>query len=323
MLDLRQVRRGVDADERAGCVERAEDGFDGLRFGAFLQAQVDGGEDATGDGQQMWRELDIVCREAELFEQLAGVAMAEDGVRREVVGGVHEVGFGGRRLACAGDATLGVADDAVVDVDEACAKDWGEREEDGGGVAAGVGDETCVGDGFAVEFGTAVDGFLLDGRGCGGVGVVQFVDGGGFGLVQTPGSAEVDDLDAAVEPLGRPLAGVFVGQREEDEFDAGILDEIPVESDNWRLDAVCAEGELRVQEFERHEAGGGVVGDASEEDRIGSLEARVCEEQAREFAAGVAANAGDRGFESRERRVSQCGPRCGCEGLRLAFRRGR
>ena len=55
----------------------------------------------------------------ELLQQLAGVAMAEDGVGGEIVGGVHEVGLGGGGFAGAADSGLGVADDAVVEIDQA------------------------------------------------------------------------------------------------------------------------------------------------------------------------------------------------------------
>ena len=45
--------------------------------------------------------------------------MAEDGVGGEIVGGVHEVGLGGWRFAGAADAGLGIADDAVIEIDQA------------------------------------------------------------------------------------------------------------------------------------------------------------------------------------------------------------
>ena len=92
----------------------------------------------------MRRELDLVGGEVELLEQLAGVAVAEDGVGGEVVGRVHEVRLGGGSFARAADAGLRVGDDAVVEVEQAGADERREREDDGGGVAAGVGDEARV-----------------------------------------------------------------------------------------------------------------------------------------------------------------------------------
>ncbi len=84
---------------------------------------------------------------------------------------------------------------------------------------------------------------------------------------------------------------------EEDEVDVAFGDEVPGEGLNGRLGAACAERELGVEGFEGDAAGRGLVGDATEEERLGVLEARVGEEQARELAAGVTAYAGDRGAD--------------------------
>src|SRR5579862_2213167 len=103
--------------------------------------------------------------------------MAKDGVGGEVVGGVDEMCVGGWGFSGAADSGLGVGDDAVIDVDEASLNEWGEAENDGGGVAAGVGDEAGVADFVAVQFGTAVDGLgLQPGCSC-GIGVLEFIDG--------------------------------------------------------------------------------------------------------------------------------------------------
>ena len=91
--------------------------------------------------------------------------MAEDVVGGEIVGGIHEVGLGGGGFASPADAGLGVADDAVVDIDQTGAEQRREREDDGGGVAARVGDEAGAGRGElgAMEFGAAEDGLGLEG----------------------------------------------------------------------------------------------------------------------------------------------------------------
>ena len=98
----------------------------------------------------MRRELDLIRRERKLFQQFACVAMAEGVVGGEVIGTIHEVCPGGGGFPRAADAALGVADDAVVHVDQAGAKQWRKRKDDGGGVAAGVGDESRCGNCFAV-----------------------------------------------------------------------------------------------------------------------------------------------------------------------------
>ena len=206
---------------------------DCCRFGSVvLQADVDGGQNSARDGQQMRGELDLVRGEVKLLEQLAGVAMAEDGVGGEIVGRVHEVGLGGGGFAGAADSGLGVADDAVVEIDEAGLNEGSQGEDDGGGVAAGVGDEACVGDLVAVEFGAAVDGFGLEVGGVLGVGVVEFVDGAVGAVLQTPCAAEVDDLDAPLDGFGNPLAGLLVGSGEEEDLDAGVDDALPSEGED-------------------------------------------------------------------------------------------
>ncbi len=85
----------------------------------MFEPKIDGGEDSARDGQQMRGELNLIGRQMELFEQLAGVAMAEDGVCGEVVGGVHEMSVRGWSFAGSADSGLGIADDAVLDIDEA------------------------------------------------------------------------------------------------------------------------------------------------------------------------------------------------------------
>src|ERR1700722_5724933 len=106
----------------------------------------------------MRSELDLIRSDVKLLEQFAGVAVAEDRVGGEIVGGVHEVGFGRGRFACATDSGLGIADDAVVEIDEAGLNEGSQGEDDRGGVASGVGYEACAADLVAVQFGTAVDG---------------------------------------------------------------------------------------------------------------------------------------------------------------------
>ena len=68
------------------------------------------------DGEKVRRELDLVFAEVELFEQLSGVAMAEDVVGGEIVGRIHEVGLRGGGLAGSADTGLGVADDELLRV---------------------------------------------------------------------------------------------------------------------------------------------------------------------------------------------------------------
>jgi len=146
----------------------------------------------------------------QLLQQLAGVAMAEDRVGREVVGCVHEVSFGGGCFACAADSGFRIADDAVIEVDYASLNQWGKREDDRGRVTAGIGYDAGVADLVAMEFGAAVDGFRLKLRSMFRVGVFEFVDFAVGVVLETPRTTEVDDLDAAFDGLRNPLAGLLV-----------------------------------------------------------------------------------------------------------------
>ncbi len=120
-------------------VEVLQDLGDLSWFGLLLEPDVDGREDSTRDRQKVRSELDLVRLEMKLFEEFAGVSMAEDRVGGEIVRGVHEVGgAGGSSFSGAADSGFGVADDAVVDIGEAGLKERGECEDDRGRVAAGL-----------------------------------------------------------------------------------------------------------------------------------------------------------------------------------------
>ena len=65
--------------------------------------------------------VNVICVgcKVQLLQQLAGVAMAEDPIGGEIVCRVHEMRLRGGLLARAGDAGLGVADDAAIEVNPA------------------------------------------------------------------------------------------------------------------------------------------------------------------------------------------------------------
>ncbi len=141
VLDLGEGRGLADADGGAVVEEVFVEGLDFVGRGGLVEADVDRGENAAGDGEEVGGELDLGSGEMELFEEFAGVAVVEDAVGGEVIGRVHEVGGGGRGFACAGDAGFAVGDDAAIEVGQVGAEERGEGEDDGGGIAAGVGDE--------------------------------------------------------------------------------------------------------------------------------------------------------------------------------------
>ncbi len=77
----------------------------------------------------------------ELLEQLAGVPVREDSVGGEIVRRIHIVRLRCGRFARTGDSGLGVGDDAAIEIDPSGGEERLERENDGGRVAAGIGDE--------------------------------------------------------------------------------------------------------------------------------------------------------------------------------------
>jgi len=180
-----------------------------------------------------------------------------------------------------------------------------EGEDDGGGVAAGVGDDAGTANLVAMEFRAAVDGFGLKLGGVFGVGVFEFIYGAVRGLVETPCAAEVDDPDAALDGFGDPLAGLLVRCGEEEDLGTGVGEFLPAEGMNFVLLAAPWSREMRVQVFEVRGDGGFGFACTAQKDWGCFAQAGMVQEKACEFAARVAAHARDRDS--------------GCSGLRLHF----
>src|ERR1019366_9785187 len=94
----------------------------------------------------MRRELEVVRFETELLEYLAGVAMPEDRISREIAGHIHEMRRRRCMLTSTGNARLGIGDDAVAEVNHPGLYQRRQRENDRCGIAAWVGDQTPSGD---------------------------------------------------------------------------------------------------------------------------------------------------------------------------------
>ncbi len=178
----------------------------------------------------------------------------------------------------------------MLDIDEAGLKQRRKREDDRGGVAAWIGDQARVPDLVTMQLRASVDGFRLKLGGMLRVGVFQLVDRAIGVVFQAPGAAQVDDLDASLDRLGHPLARLLVRSREKQYFDAGIGDALPTEGEDLRLSDDPRHYELRVQVFEISCGFGLRFTGAAEEGRLRFLQAGVMQQQAREFAAGVAAD---------------------------------
>jgi hypothetical protein len=98
--------------------------------------------------------------------------------------------------------------------------------------------------------------------------------------------------------LRRPLACLLVRRGEEEEFDAFALELVPVEGGDAEVVGVEQAGELWVQAGECHCAAIAFGAHAAEEYGRRDDKARVAQEQTREFAASVPADARDCGAEA-------------------------
>src|SRR5258705_3663697 len=105
----------------------------------------------------MWSELNLICLQMELFEQFAGVSMSEDRVCGEIVSRMHEVGLRRRSFSSSAYAGFCIADNAMIDIDQASLKQGRKCEDDRGGIASGVGNEVGLADLVAMKFRTSVD----------------------------------------------------------------------------------------------------------------------------------------------------------------------
>ncbi len=144
----------------------------------------------------------------------------------------------------------------MVDVDYAGPEERGEGEDDGGGVAAGVGYEAGVADFVAVKLGGTVYGFGLDPCRVSGIGVLELVDGAVRVVLEAPGATQIDDFDVVSDGGGDPLAGLLVRGGEEENLDAGTGSALPTEGENLVDAPMACGGQVWVQVFEEGDGTG-------------------------------------------------------------------
>src|ERR1700677_668897 len=111
-----------------------------------------------------------------LFEEFAGVTMAEDPVGRQIVCRMHEMRLCGGCFSSAADSRFSVADDAVLKINKAGLKQRSERENDRGRVTTGIGHQASASYGIAMKLRTAVNSLGLQRSGEFRVGVFQTID---------------------------------------------------------------------------------------------------------------------------------------------------
>ena len=115
-LNLRQMPCSADANQRTRRIEVAETRIDFGRLHTMPPPRVDGSQNTAGDWELMRCELEVVSPETELLKYLAGVAMSEDYISREIVGHAYEMRRRSRMFTCAGNARIRIGDDVVVEV---------------------------------------------------------------------------------------------------------------------------------------------------------------------------------------------------------------
>src|SRR5438270_5828475 len=105
----------------------------------------------------MRSEVNLICLQLELFEQFSGVAMSKDRVRGEIIGRVHEVGLCRGGFSSSAYAGLGVADDAMIDIDQTRTNQRRKCEDDRRGIASGVRNQASAPNLIAMQLRTSVD----------------------------------------------------------------------------------------------------------------------------------------------------------------------
>ena len=161
----------------------------------------------------MGREDELLRLELQLLQDFAHVAMPEDRVGREIVRHLDEMRCGARLLAGPGDARLRIADYAWFELDQPTPQQRSQRENDGGGVAAGIGDQLRLGQPLTVQFRQAVDGLVGELCCCHRVCVLEAVDGAVLCPLEPPRPAQVDHPQTAANRLRHPLARDLVRRR--------------------------------------------------------------------------------------------------------------
>ena len=117
-----------------------------------------------------------------------------------------------RILAGTAGSGLAIAYHAGIGRDPACVHEGTKSENDGGSVAAGIGDEARFGDFRCVQLGDAVNGFAKPSR----VRSRELVPGGErFSVTETEGTTEIDNAEVRVEQGWSQLGRYLMGRSEE------------------------------------------------------------------------------------------------------------
>ena len=180
-------------------------------------------------GSRCGVKIDLARRHADLLQQFAGVAMREDAVGRKIVGRIHEVRLRRRRLSRAAHAALGVGNDAVFQIDEPRRDQRLQRQNDRGGVAAGIGNQLRARNLLAMQLRHSVNGLRLRCRGQLRSFVLKAINCAIGRVAQPPRPAQVDHAHSALQRFRHPLARLLMRRGQEQHVDSERGQQFPRE----------------------------------------------------------------------------------------------
>jgi hypothetical protein len=182
---------------------------------------------------------------------------------------------------------LGIADDAMLDIDETGANPRRQRQDDRSRVAAGIGQQLGIRDFTGVQFRQTVNRRTIE-RGVFRV-FSKTIYCAILRLLQPPCAAQIDHAKALRDRLRRQLARKLMRRGKEHDVHSCILHLLPREILEWKAAVACQLG-IGLAKI----GAAATFAIAAHQYRLrGSGMAR---EQAHEFEAGISGGAKDRGL---------------------------
>src|SRR5262249_3447677 len=236
---------------------------------------IDGGKNAASKGKKMGGENELRLGNASVLEDFGRVTVREKIVGLEILVELDEVKVAARFFAGSAGARLTVADHGAGGRNPKKCGERAQGENNAGGVATGVGDESRGFDLVSVELRDAVDGL----RKQIGIRSGKLVPGcEGVSGLEAKSAAEVNDSASSGEKLRGNLGGDCVGRGEERGAGSTGRNGINGERAEGRLGGST---ELR-KDFADTMLAGGV---AQIEDR--TLDGGMAQEETRQLETGV------------------------------------
>src|SRR6476620_8868162 len=216
--------------------------------------------------------------------------MIEDRVSGQVLRHFNEMRFLRGLFARAGYAGLGIADHAVIQINQSGANQRRQRQNDGRGIASRIGYQCGFFQLSAMQLRDSVHRLRHDLIGQRRILVFEVVDRAVFRRLQPPRAAQVDHVNALGHGFRNPLARYFMRRSEEKHVYAFGLESLPAKQFT-RISAIAADLGIKLVKLCRR-AGFAVAG--KEHWLIGT---RVAGEKTRQFKTGVTGCSNNRGLD--------------------------